>query len=158
MRQQYDAVISLDLVRPLATEPAHRVRRRHFLKYSARVLCLDFDNGDDVPDRAVLAIVQFAQQLSPGMKIMIHCRSGLVHAPAAALILLREHGLGQRRALAEVLRIQPRATPSLAMGRLYTQLVTDAICTTGFDVLEWSTEDEEIEVAAAPTVPAITVE
>lgn len=141
----YDAVISIDSPQPHLPSAPCDGRRKFFIARCRRVLCLDFDDDDSVPDRAVLAIVQFAQSLRPGMCVLLHCRSNANRSTAAALILLREMGVGYKAAFNEVARLRPRAAPNSTMIRLYSELVTKAIASTGFDIQEWSSEEEEAE-------------
>ena len=74
-------------------------------------------------ERQVAALLAFARAVDPDLPLIVHCHVGINRSTAAALAILADHGLAPAAAIAEVLRIRPRARPNL----LIAQLADDAL-------------------------------
>lgn len=133
--ERFDAIVSVK--DPSTSHHFRDVRtlQRHsrLLQHCSKVICLDFyDITDDRPSvrgptRSVIEqIVRFARTLPRGSRVIVHCMAGISRSTAAAIILLREHGLSHEQALAEVVVRRPIAWPNKRMLALY-ELVKDSV-------------------------------
>lgn len=122
---RYDAIISIkDPCRcPILQERRIGKRRDRLSTRCKLLLCIDFSDNEFVPRTVVYDIAQFAKQLQPGMKVLVHCMLGISRSTAAAMIVLREHGMDYAGARAEVFRVRPLASPNFTMLRLYREMI-----------------------------------
>lgn len=149
--ERFDAIVSVK--NPSTSHHFRDVRtlQRHsrLLQHCNKVICLDFyDITDDRPSvrgptRSVIEqIVRFARMLPRGSRVIVHCMAGISRSTAAAIILLREHGLSHEQALAEVVVRRPIAWPNKRMLDLYER-VKDSVTPSILELLAPTNSDDD---------------